>query len=179
MVDIDKKNIKKYLKGDQEAFEMLYEKYKKQLYSYLNCLVPQHPQLADDLYQQTWIKAIDNLHKYNAKGTFFAWISRIAHNLFIDYYRRSKFEICDSIERGHTTNTPHKEMEKKEFYMEFRKQLSLVDVKQREVFLLRQKGVSFKEIAKIQDVGINTVLGRMRYAVDKLREQLKVYNENN
>jgi RNA polymerase sigma-70 factor, ECF subfamily len=175
MADIDKKYIRKYLRGDQEAFEMLYEKYKKQLYSYLNGLVPQHPQLANDLFQQTWIKAIDNLAKYNAKGIFFAWLSRIAHNLFIDYYRKSKFEISKDIELGYSKNTPQKEMEKKEFIADLKNKVLSLEVNQREVFMLRQRGVSFKEIADIQNVSINTVLGRMRYAVDKLREQLKDY----
>jgi RNA polymerase sigma-70 factor, ECF subfamily len=176
MADIDKKNIKRYLRGDQEAFEMLYEKYKKQLYSYLNSLVPQHPQLANDLYQQTWIKAIDNFPKYKSNGTFYAWLSRIAHNLFIDYYRKSKREISDNAEYIYATNrTPQIDVEYKEFSEELNRQLLSLNVEQREVYLLRQQSISFKEIAEIQNVSINTVLGRMRYAVDKLRELLKDY----
>ena len=174
MADIDKKYIKRYLKGDQEAFNMLYEKYRKPLYSYLNSLVPKYPQLSNDLYQQAWIKAIDNFSKYNSKGTFYSWIARIAHNLFIDYYRKSKKEICDSSEYRHTTNVnPRNKIEHKEFSKHLRSQLLMLNVDQREVFLLRQQGVSFKEIAEMQNVGLNTVLGRMRYAVDKLRELLK------
>ena len=170
-MESDKKLINKYLKGNQEAFEMLYGRYKNKLYSYLNNLVPGQPHLADDFYQQTWIKAIDNLHKYKHTAPFFAWLSRIAHNLFVDYCRKNKTVQNNEILNNYSSiKTPSKEFERKELETAFAASLERVEPVQREVFLLRQNGVSFKEIAKIQDTGINTVLGRMRYALEKLRE---------
>ena len=171
----DDECIKQYLKGDQMSFEILYERYRRQLYSYLNRLVYGQPHLADDLYQQTWIKAIDNFNRYKEKGTFLAWLFRIAHNLFVDYCRKNSPIFNKNDETIHTKSTPHKEMETKEFDIAFEEKIQLLKPDQREVFLLRQNNISFKEIARIQKTGINTVLGRMRYAVEKLRESLKEY----
>ena len=171
----DRVCIKQFLKGDHQSFEVLYERYRKQLYSYLNRLVPEQSYLADDLFQQTWIKAIDNFEKYKEKGTFLGWLFRIAHNLFIDYCRKNNFELSGNEKVMHTKNTPHKEMEAKEFDTALEEKLLLLKPAQREVFLLRQNDISFKEIAEIQKTGINTVLGRMRYAVEKLQESLKEY----
>ena len=169
----DKKCIKEYLKGNQEAFNMLYERYHRQLYAFLNRLVPQSPHIADDLYQQTWIKAIDNFRKYKDKGKFLSWLFRIAHNLFIDYARKNKSNFDDSEITLYSENITHDEIEKKEFNNALELCLIKLPHEQREVFLLRLNEIPFKEIAKIQNTNINTVLGRMKYAVEKLKNQLK------
>ena len=85
--------IKEYLAGNDRAFTVLYERYKGLLYSYLNRLLDNDRPSADDLFQQTWIKVIDQLAHYEDRQQFSAWLLRIAHNLTIDWFRKCGWRL--------------------------------------------------------------------------------------
>lgn len=171
--------IRLFLEGDVESFNILYGLYKKPLYSYLNKLIPGQPHLADDIFQQTWIKAIRQMHKFGKEERFHAWMMKIAHNLLIDYLRKEKHidkarnpdelleYVCDE-----KTAAPWNTMDIAELKKALEWALNELSLDIREVFIMRQDGLSFKEIAEIQGCPINTALGRMQYALKKLRELL-------
>ncbi len=171
----DNQLIEKYRHGDEKAFDILYERYRKPLYSYINGLCPGQPDKADDLYQQAWVRIIAHLPRYRDSQRFLAWGMRIAHNLAMDGYRRNaRFrEVVDVSELvDPATHDAPLPMEREELRDALAVAVAQLPVAQREVFLLRQQDVSFREIARIQKTSINTSLGRMRYAVLKLQEQL-------
>ena len=86
----DEKLIKKYLHGDEQAFNELYQRYRKPVYAYLNNMLHNRRDIVEDVFQQTWIRVIAALSKYRDDGSFISWIYRIARNLTIDYFRREK-----------------------------------------------------------------------------------------
>ena len=169
----DGKCIKAYLDGDQSAFEELYNQYRKPLYSYLNRLVAGQGALADDIYQQVWIKAVDRLARFKPSGSFLSWLLRIAHNLFIDHCRRVKRHEIQPDDLKKRSYTPFDDLDSTELGKVILKAMDQLEPLQREVFVLRQDGIPFKEIAEIQNASINTVLARMRYATDNLKKILR------
>ncbi|MDT8389037.1 MAG: sigma-70 family RNA polymerase sigma factor [Lentisphaeria bacterium] len=172
----DKHLIKNYLAGDDRAFEQLYSRYRKQVYSYLNKMLPGQSAVVDDIYQKTWIKVVDNLRKYKDENRFIAYILRIARNQAIDHLRRSKWEVPvepEQVDREESGERPSAELENREVMELIEQAVARLPDDQRDVFLMRRQAIPFKEIARIQQVTINTVLGRMRYAMDNLRGQLK------
>ncbi len=174
----DEALIQAYLAGDVRSFDTLYARYKRPLYAYLNRMTGNHA-LADDLFQQTWLRVIRKLEKYESKQKFFAWLTMIAHNLAIDHFRKEKTaselplddeNIAVSEPVSHTE--PWMKLHNRELEKALRKATETLTAEQKEVFLLRQQGISFKEIAEVQNCSINTVLGRMQYALKNLRKQL-------
>ncbi|MBO5763225.1 MAG: sigma-70 family RNA polymerase sigma factor [Lentisphaeria bacterium] len=172
--------IKHYLDGNGYAFEVLYNRYRVRLFGYLNGLLPHQPAEAEDIYQQTWLKVIARLPEYQDQGCFGAWLFRIGRNLLIDHVRRQKrqpqlLEI-DREEMPEISAAPGTEpwrtMDESELGNAIRKAVETLSPDQKEVFLLRQEGVSFKEIAEIQQCSLNTALARMQYALKKLKKQL-------
>lgn len=178
----DRTLIREYLSGDTESFSILYARYRVLLYNYLNQLLNFDRVLADDLFQQTWIRALDNLSKYHDRQQFSAWLLRIAHNLVMDNYRRDKkFRQLDGGSLDDEDNhfepagkgmEPWRELSNTELGNAIREALEKLSPDLREVFLLRQEELSFKEIADIQKTSVNTVLGRMQYALKNLRKYL-------
>jgi RNA polymerase sigma-70 factor (ECF subfamily) len=171
----DAQLISDYLAGDDGAFEELYSRYRKQVYSYLNKMLPGQSSTVDDIYQQTWVKLVDSLPKYRDENRFISYVLRIARNQAIDFIRRSKHEI--PVEPGQVQwegkeRPPSASMENREILDAVASALDRLPADQREVFVLRRQEVPFKEIAAIQGVSINTVLGRMRYALANLRGAL-------
>lgn len=173
----DKKLIDLYLDHDDEAFEILYGRYKNAIYSYLNKLIPGQTVLVDDLFQQTWVKVIRKVDKYQDQQNFLAWTIRVARNLSIDYFRKESRKKTSSIEGvepvASALNLPSSEIENSELGAAIAKAVETLPSDQKEVFVLRQQNISFKEIALIQETTLNTTLGRMHYAVNKLRTVLK------
>jgi RNA polymerase sigma-70 factor (ECF subfamily) len=178
----DKELIESYLKDNNEAFKELYNRYKNALYGYLNKMLPGQHAVIDDIFQKTWIKVIKNLEKYKDNQKFSAWLFRISHNETMDYFRKRKREV--SIEDSNkeifysglekvNSEQPWKEIDKKELKTLLKNCLSELSPAQKEVFLLRQEEFSFKEIAQIQDISINTALSRMQYALKALRICIK------
>jgi RNA polymerase sigma-70 factor (ECF subfamily) len=167
--------IKLYLKGDDAAFETLYGRYRKPLYAFLNQMLPGQSAVVDDLYQQTWLRILKNMKGYREKNKFLAWAFRIARNLVIDHIRKEgKVEYVDPNEHdlGMDHQLPSSAASNKELHSALQQAVADLPPDQREVFLLRQRDLSFKEIAQIQETSVNTALGRMRYATMKLQSQL-------
>lgn len=171
--------IERYLQGDMEAFDELYEKYKRQLYAYLKGLLPGKNSLCDDIFQQAWLKAIANFKYYKENEKFLSWIMRISHNLAMDYFRkyaREKLEDISSIDSWTELSggeSPSRELSIKELRQNLDRCVEKLPIEQREVFLLRADDIPFKEIAEIQKCSINTALARMQYALKSLRNCLK------
>lgn len=170
-----------YVDGNDSAFETLLNRHKQSLYSYILHMM-RDSSLADDIFQETFIKAIITIKegKYRESGKFKAWIMRIAHNLMIDYFRWQSNEKTisnDGYEYDLLNNpalcdeTVEDKMVKTQLLSDVQKLLSLLPDSQREVLEMRYyKSFSFKEIADETGVSINTALGRMRYAIINIRK---------
>ena len=172
----DHELIAAYRRGDADQFEVLYQRYRRPLYGYLNRMLPGQAATVDDLFQQTWLKAIDNLERYEDRQTFFSWLARIAHNAAIDHLRREKQQPdvpLDDVDVSEEKEVPWQSLSAAELGRAVEKAVAQLPPDQREVLLLRQQGVPFKEIAALQGAPLNTVLGRMHYAVNRLREILR------
>jgi RNA polymerase sigma-70 factor (ECF subfamily) len=172
--------IKAYLNGDAEAFTVLYERYKRQIYAFLLKMLADDGNSIDDLFQQVWIKTLKNLHRYHNRDRFLAWLFSIARNTALDYFRKQKrnyiFSELDSEDTPEIENVsqeePWRNMDRSELSAAVDEALKRLPAEQREVFVMRQENMSFKEIAAIHDCSINTALARMQYAVKNLRKEL-------
>lgn len=169
--------IKAYLGGDKMAFQKLYNNYERQLFSYI-LRYTRNKTAADDVFQQTWIKVINGLKKYEEKGIFSSWLFGIAHNSCIDHIRknsREKINDNKSIEidkmESRQNMCPEKEFLKKEKTQYLKKAIEQLKPDQKDVILLRlYTDLTFKEIAEQLGYSLNTVLGRMHYALINLRK---------
>ena len=172
--------IKDYLGGDANAFTVLYERYKRQLYSFLLKMLADKSNAIDDLFQQVWIKILKNLHRYHDKERFLAWAFSIARNTALDHFRRQKrnyiFSELDSDNMPELEDSSQEEpwcnMALNELTEALDAALKCLSAEQREVFMMRQDGLSFKEIAKIHKCSVNTALARMQYAMKNLQKEL-------
>lgn len=169
-----------YAQGNNEAFDILLNRYKDRLYAYIYYTV-RNEELAEDIFQETFTKAIVTIQqgRYNENGKFPAWLTRIAHNLIIDCFRQEKQEnlvSCDEEERNLLNNirlsegTVEAEIVNHQILSDVRRLMKYLPDEQREVVHMRfYQDLSFKEIAEMTGVSINTSLGRMRYAILNLR----------
>lgn len=179
----DQQLIDFYLAGDEAAFSKLLHRHKAKIYSSIYMFTKDR-ELADDLFQDVFIKIIDTLRKgkYNHEGKFLQWALRISYNMCVDQFRRSKrrtkvsatetFDIFDVLE----CDDPNKEMSmmRDQTYDRVRTLVDMLPCEQREVVILRHYAdMSFKEIACLTDVSINTALGRMRYALINIRKLIE------
>ena len=169
--------IKAYAAGNERAFEVLYRRYRKQLFGYLYNLMSGNASEAEEVFEETWIKVIDKLPSYRDQGKFSAWLFRVARNIFIDTMRRNRrnalpLESGDLPDVPDWSRRPERELEEQETAAAIAGALDQLPADQKEVFLLRQQALSFKEIAEIQECSVNTVLGRMHYAVRNLKKLL-------
>ena len=167
--------IQAYIAGDTRAFVTLYHRYRKQLFGYLCNLFAGNSCDAEEIFAETWIKVIDKLPTYKDQGKFSAWLFRVARNVFLDAMRKKKrsaqlFDSEDMPELPDWNSRPERGMEEEDTVRVIRNALAELPEEQREVFLLRQQSLSFKEISEIQACSINTVLGRMHYAVRSLKK---------
>ena len=179
----DQQLINHYLQGDEKSFETLLVRHKSKIYTSIYLFVKDHDQ-ANDIFQEVFIKIIDTLRKgkYNHEGKFLQWAMRIAYNMCVDQFRRSKrrtkvsatetFDIFDVLE------SPEEHMEgqmiRNQTYSKVRMLVDLLPPEQREVVILRHYAdMSFKEIAALTQVSINTALGRMRYALINIRKMVE------
>ena len=173
-----------YAQGNNEAFDILLNRYKDRLYAYIYYTV-RNEELAEDIFQETFTKAIVTIQqgRYNENGKFPAWLTRIAHNLIIDCFRQEKQEnlvSCDEEERNLLNNirlsegTVESEIVNHQILSDVRRLIKHLPDEQREVVHMRfYQDLSFKEIAEQTNVSINTALGRMRYALINLRKMIK------
>lgn len=174
-----------YINGDNKAFDLLLSRNQEQLFSYIFFIVKDRA-LADDLFQETFIKVITKLNegKYCTNGRFGAWLITVAHNTIMDFYRSSKndkylnnidtnefdnavsISLMDSCIENHYVN--------QQVLKDVKRMVDMLPTLQREVVFMRFfQQLSFKEIAEITNVSINTALGRMRYAILNLRRMAK------
>lgn len=183
----DEQLVAAYAKGDNQSFDILLRRHQERVFNYVLSIV-RDPDTANDIFQETFIKAITTIKqgRYMETGKFAAWITRIAHNLIIDYYRQERSGNMTSAD-DETANV----LNRKEFSDEniedilvdeqiradVRRIVAILPDNQREVLEMRYyRDMSFKEIAEATQVSINTALGRMRYAILNLR---RIVKENN
>ena len=168
-----------FISGCNEAFDELLSRHQDRLYSYISYIV-RNPDMADDLFQETFVKAIMTLRqgRYQQNGKFYAWLTRIAHNLLIDQFRTERNESMlydeDAENAWHDAalladTTLESELVTEQVLRDVRKLMDLLPDNQREVVYMRfYQNLSFKEISDCTGVSINTALGRMRYAIVNL-----------
>ena len=183
----DEQMVCLYAEGENTAFDVLLQRHQNRIFSYIYNIV-KDKDLADDLFQETFVKAIVTINqgRYTENGKFPAWITRIAHNLIIDYYRQEKAQAQLSCDNDDINILNRKELSEETIEDAIVRRQILSDVKllvqelpesQKEVLEMRYyMDMSFKEIAEATGVSINTALGRMRYAILNLR---KIAEERN
>ena len=178
----DRDLIRAYREGDERAFETLLNRYQSGVFSKIVFVVRDH-ELANDLFQDTWIKVVKVLKsgKYVEEGKFGPWVMRIAHNAAIDHFRRNRkkrmvrptdeFDIFDTLAQD--APNAMDTMVQEEVLAELRQLIPALPEEQRAVVKMRlEQQYSFKEIAEETGVSINTALGRMRYALINLRRMV-------
>jgi len=183
----DNELVDKFVSGDVKGLELLINRYRKQVYTYIFLLV-KNQHLAEDIFQDTFIKVIKSLDdgKYRDNGKFLAWVLRIAHNLVIDHYRKEKqLNVSSREDFGMDILNSHRFAARpaedsiidRQIRKDIRELVDNLPEEQKEVLILRQYcELSFKEIAEHTNVSINTALGRMRYALINLRRMVKEKN---
>jgi RNA polymerase sigma-70 factor (ECF subfamily) len=175
------------MKGDQESLEILIHRHKSRVFSYI-LLIVKNQELAEDIFQETFIKVIRSLKrgKYTENGKFVSWVLRISHNLIIDHFRKEKLKGTVSNDSTNVDifnsqkfaeETIEDQMVKTQILFEVKELINELPEDQQQVIYMRHYlGLSFKEIADQTDVSINTALGRMRYALINMRKLIEKKN---
>ena len=172
--------VKNYISGDESALASLIERHQSKIYGFIYSKINDRD-LSDDIFQETFIKVIKTLksQSYNEEGKFLPWVMRIAHNLVVDHFRRAKKMPFQreteeySIFNYMTDNSLNIEGQiiSEQVETDLAKLLDELPADQKEVLVMRMyQDLSFKEIADLTGVSINTALGRMRYALLNLRK---------
>ena len=182
----DQDLVNLYLEGNESAFEVLLKKHKDKVFAFILSKIKNY-NLAHDVFQDTFIKVINSIKggKYTEEGKFVSWVMRIAHNLVIDHFRRSKkkrnisptddFNIFDVI--SNDDKNAEEILISEQISSDIRELIEHLPEDQKEVLKMRYyRDLSFKEISEITDVSINTALGRMRYAVINLRKLIEKHD---
>ena len=179
-----------YADGNNRAFDELLSRTQDKLFTYIVCMVKDE-ELANDLFQETFIKAITKLRdgKYRDNGKFSFWMTRIAHNVIIDHFREVKgMHIVEPSKDNDLQNLKvasvmesdrERGMVNEQVMQDVRRLMNALPQPQREVVFMRYyQDMSFKEIAQATGVSINTSLGRMRYALINMRRLSRQHNVN-
>lgn len=176
----DDQLVKAYASGDNEAFDNLLKRHQDRIFNYILRII-KNEDIANDIFQETFVKAILTIKqgRYTENGRFPAWISRIAHNLIIDHYRQEKSENVQSADIEEIDVFNRKDLCEAtiedliiadQIRDDVKYLIELLPELQREVLKMRYyQNLSFKEIAELTGVSINTALGRMRYAIINIR----------
>lgn len=183
----DNELVQRFISGDQNSLEILIHRHKSRVFSYI-LLIVRKQELAEDIFQETFIKVIKSLKKgkYTDNGKFISWVLRISHNLIIDHFRKEKLKGTVSNDSMETDlfNSPKFADETIEDQLVYSQILSevkdlvkeLPEDQQQVIYMRHYLDLSFKEIADLTDVSINTALGRMRYALINLRKLVEKKN---
>ena len=176
----DRDLIKGFMLGNEQCFAELISRYKSKVFTTIYLIVKDRS-IAEDLFQDVMIKVVRMIRsgKYNEEGKFLPWVVRIARNLAIDHFRKVQrnpiqresedYDIFNSVQRAEGSTEDRIIREENARYI--RNLIQQLPDKQREVLIMRSYAdLSFKEIASITDVSINTALGRMRYALLNLKK---------
>jgi RNA polymerase sigma-70 factor (ECF subfamily) len=183
----DQDLVKSYVGGNEMALQLLLEKHQSQIFHYILSKI-KNRDLSNDIFQDTFIKVIRTLKsgKYNEEGKFLPWVMRIAHNLVIDHFRReSKVRFVSesssaseeynvfSLIRDEGLNV-EQQISKSELEAQVANFIDYLPENQKEILVMRiYQDMSFKEIAELKDISINTALGRMRYAIMNIRKLME------
>lgn len=183
----DNELVQRFITGDQKSLEILIQRHKGRVYSYI-LLIVKKQELAEDIFQETFIKVIRSLKKgkYTENGKFVSWVLRISHNLIIDHFRKEKLKGTvsnDSLDvdifnsQKFSEDTIEDQMINTQILSEVKDLIKELPEDQQQVIIMRHYlDLSFKEIAEQTDVSINTALGRMRYALINLRKLVEKKN---
>ncbi|MBK0377940.1 RNA polymerase sigma factor [Mucilaginibacter segetis] len=179
----DQDLIHQYIAGNEAGLVELIRRYQSKIYTSIYLLVKDEA-LAEDIFQDTFIKVINTLKagKYNEEGKFLPWVTRIGHNLVIDHFRREKrapmvsngddFDIFEVL--GSYDQSAEDKLVREQTHKDLKTLIQLLPSEQKEVLIMRHfADMSFKEIADVTEVSINTALGRMRYALNNLRKMMQ------
>ena len=173
--------IQRFIKGEQSCFEEIIHRHKNKVFAYISLYIRDQA-LVEDIFQDTFLKVIQSVKsgKYYDNGKFLSWVMRIAHNLIIDHFRRTKqmnttsnddYESDIFNSKKFSEDNIEDTLIKRQIQKDVRMLIGHLPDDQKEVVILRHyAGLSFKEIADITDVSINTALGRMRYALINMRK---------
>jgi RNA polymerase sigma-70 factor (ECF subfamily) len=176
--------VNKYIAGDENSLAILVERHQSKIYGYIYSKVSDRD-LTEDIFQETFFKVIHTLKSkkyYNEEGKFLSWVLRIANNLIVDKFRNDKKMYMKrdteeySIFSAITDNSLNIESKliKSQVDMDLKKIIQKLPQDQKEVLMMRYySDMSFKEIADITGVSVNTTLGRMRYAITNLRKVIE------
>ena len=179
----DQNLVTQYIQGNEACLEMLINRHKDRIFTTI-ILIVKDSYIAEDLFQETFIKIIKNLKKgtYNEEGKFLPWAIRIARNMAIDYFRKMKRMPTVTGSNGEdvfrkiklAVDNREEQMIRLEKESMVRAVINKLPEEQRQVLILRHYGdLSFKEIAAMTGVSINTALGRMRYALNNMRKMME------
>ncbi|MCG6186724.1 RNA polymerase sigma factor [Maribellus maritimus] len=183
----DNELVQQFIQGDQNSLEILIRRHKNRVFSYI-LLIVKNQELAEDIFQETFIKVIRSLKrgKYIENGKFVSWVLRISHNLIIDHFRKEKLKGTvsnDSTEvdifnsQKFSEATIEDQLVNDQILFEVKELINeLPDDQQQVIYMRHYMGLSFKEIAEQTDVSINTALGRMRYALINMRKLIEKKN---
>ncbi|MFI3330305.1 MAG: sigma-70 family RNA polymerase sigma factor [Rikenellaceae bacterium] len=183
----DSELLNAYFSGNENAISLLIERHKKRVNDYIFMMVKDHD-VKDDIFQEAIIKVVRFLDegRYVENGRFLSWVLRVTHNQVIDYFRKNKqTKLVTEKDAGYDILNSHRfadgaiedKLITQQIEQDVRKLVEQLPDEQREVVKMRYfQGLSFKEIAELSEVSINTALGRMRYALINLR---KMINQNN
>ena len=182
----DNELITNYVNGNEAALKVLINRHQKKVFFYFYLSV-KNRELAEDIFQDTFIKVINTLKSgnYKEEGKFVQWVMRIANNLKIDYFRKQQrmpsFETATEFDIFDVLNATEPSIEQKmiaeQINNEIKELVTYLPQEQRKVLEMRiYDDVSFKDIAELTNVSINTALGRMRYALINLRKMIKEKN---
>ena len=170
-----------FINGDERSIELLILRHKSKVYSYINLYIRSRD-LADDIFQDTFLKVVQSIRagRYQDDGKFISWVMRIAHNLIIDHFRHEKqmgivynddYDTDLFNSRRLAEDNVEDIMVRRQVLRDVRTLINGLPEDQREVVIMRHyAGMSFKEIADMTGVSINTALGRMRYALINMRK---------
>lgn len=184
----DETLMMRYAKGDVGAFEELVERHRQPLFGYL-CRISKNRELAEDLFQEVFIRVMNSRSRYKKSAKFTTWLYRIARNACIDAFRRESYRKTESLSAPRAADRemettlenvlpssnpgPDMELERKQLSEILKKCIERLSPEQKEVFVLRQyQNLPFQEIARVTGASESTVKSRMRYALKSLRTML-------
>ena len=183
----DEELVALYATGTDEAFDVLLERYKDRLFSYILYHV-RNADVAEDIFQETFVKVVVTIRdgRYTESGKFYSWVTRIAHNLVIDFFRREKGENTISTDESDVDllnnakladRCAQSTIDSEQTFVDLQHLIEKLPEEQREVVQMHYfQEMTFKEIAEEKGISINTALGRMRYGILNMRKMAQRFD---
>ncbi|MEE0805581.1 MAG: sigma-70 family RNA polymerase sigma factor [Prevotellamassilia sp.] len=183
----DEELVALYATGTDEAFDVLLERYKDRLFSYILYQV-RNADVAEDIFQETFVKVVVTIRdgRYTESGKFYSWVTRIAHNLVIDFFRREKGENTISTDESDVDllnnakladRCAQSTIDSEQTFVDLQHLIEKLPEEQRDVVQMHYfQEMTFKEIAEEKGISINTALGRMRYGILNMRKMAQRFD---